>query len=153
MTQLLRCNRVDQSNDCLVQRREFLLDISQRFATAPGSSSASHATVDQCGQVGFVINNFGLRDYDPSGIQIAESNFSANANSTDDLLLLPDDDLLRTLRQARRLARDDPHPHLFVVVEELSVDGYPWIFSLFSSLRRSRRRTECERMTHFFFSL
>jgi hypothetical protein len=98
--------------------------------------------VDQCGQVGFVINNFGLRDYDPSGIQIAESNFSANANSTDDLLLLPDDDLLRTLRQAHRLARDDPHPHLFVVVEELSVDGYPWISSLFSSLRRSRRRTK-----------
>ena len=81
---------------------------SRTFANVSTGGSGSHLAVDECGRVWFITSDFGLRIYDPSGVEIANWNLSTGAIFLYDLLLLPNYVLLLTMRQAQQLVRYDP---------------------------------------------
>ena len=78
------------------------------FANVSTGASGSHLAVDDCGRVWFIITDFGLRIYDPSGVEIANWNLATSAIVLYDLLLLPNYILLLTMKQTQQLVRYDP---------------------------------------------
>jgi hypothetical protein len=81
---------------------------NRTFVPASTCGVASHMAVDDCGRVRLIITDFGLRIYDPSGVEVANWNMASSFNTMYDLLLLPNYVLLLTMRQAQQLVLYDP---------------------------------------------
>jgi hypothetical protein len=80
----------------------------QIFATAIGSGSGSHLAVDDCGRVWFIINSFGLRVYDQSGVEIGNWSMASGSHTVFDILFLANYVLLITRKEDQQIVRYDP---------------------------------------------
>ena len=79
------------------------------FVSATGTGSGSHLAVDECGRIWYVIPTFGLRIYDPSGLEIANWNMDLGvSNQIYDILLLPNYVLIVSFQQAQKIVQYDP---------------------------------------------
>ena len=80
----------------------------QALVYAAGNGTASHLTVDDCGRIWLIINNYGLRIYNATGVELANWNITLGSGTVFDILLLPNYILYLTLRQAKQIVRYDP---------------------------------------------
>ncbi|CAF4842524.1 unnamed protein product [Rotaria socialis] len=81
---------------------------STSLANATGSRSGSHIAVDECGRIWYAIGAFGLRIYDPSGLEIASWNMSLGSDTIFEIVLLPNRVLLATQVNAQTIIQYDP---------------------------------------------
>lgn len=70
------------------------------------SGSGSHLFVDDCGRIWFALTTFGIRIYDPNGVEIA--NWNLTSSVLFDILILPDYVVFVTIRTSQQIIRYDP---------------------------------------------
>jgi len=79
----------------------------KKFVNSTATNDDCHLAVDECERVWFVRTSFGLRIYDPSGVEIANWNMHLNSsNGIYDILLFPNYILLVTHYQLKKIVHN-----------------------------------------------